>query len=165
MPRRRPTSTPLPSRAVLWIGLLSLCCLVLSAALVLQRIQAADQRPAPAPPTVIQTVPVAAPDAQDPTLAQLVGVLDAVQRSYAPGADAVPKAFTPGIRALAEHLNAGGQRYAVRLFDPDARLAARRADALRSLFAQSGLAPDRLTLTGHPGGTASVEVAPLGAGR
>jgi hypothetical protein len=135
---------------------------MLSAALVLQRLQPEDRRPAP--PTVIQTVPVATPDVQAPALAQLVGVLNTVQRSYAPGAEAVPKAFTPELQALAQQLNDGSQHYAIRLFAPDAHLAARRADALRSLLVQSGLEPGRLTLTGHPGASASVEVAPLGAG-
>ena len=107
----------------------------------------------------------AAPPHGTNALVELSELLHAVQHAYEPGSAAVAPALLPLVQALTAQLNAGTGRYAVRFFAPDERLAARRADHLRTLFARSGLRPDCLTLTGHPGGTPSVEVVPVDPAR
>ena len=151
---RHSTSPPFPSRAIVLIGGLGVSFLLLLAVLVLQLGPAAEEavaappRPlAEAPPPALPAaVPASLRDAFDePTPAELAALLDAVREAP------ISSALQPYLTDLVGRMNVEQEPYRARLLAPDPSTAEERAARLHRLFLDAGLAPDLLTLTGHPG--------------
>lgn len=153
------------------IGGLAFLCLILLALLALQ-LTAAEA--GPAVPTFQAAAPVDPPEAaelpetaelpfaaqtrvslqdayDEPILAELVTFLDAVHVRLGEHGEPLPSGLLPYFLDLVQRMNAEHEAYHATVFAPSPALADRRADRLRLLFSDAGLAPDLLTLIGHKG--------------
>ena len=147
------------------VGGLAFLCLILLALLALQ-LTAAEAGPdvptfqtaVPFDPPEAAELPFAAQtrvslqDAHDePMLAELVTFLGAVYVRFGEHGEPLPPGLRPYFLDLVQRMNAEHEAYRATLFAPSRALADRRANYLRLLFSDAGLAPDLLTLTGHTG--------------